>query len=163
MWSSWSWEDQRRHGASCYLAYLRTPFVVVQLLCHVWLFATPWTPAHQTSLRIRMNTISQSLLKLSIPWVCDAIQPSHPLSSPSPALNLSPGRWHSWQKSSEHNDGTSSNILAKHNPNMDGRQWMSSLEKQEGPFSQAYVKLFREWKKQGRQGWDFRRWFHREP
>ena len=50
--------------------------------------ATPWTAAHQTSLSF---TISQSLLKLmSIESVSDAIQPSHPLSSPSPpALNLS--------------------------------------------------------------------------
>ena len=49
---------------------------------------TPWTAAHQTSLSF---TISQSLLKLmSIESVSDAIQPSHPLSSPSPpALNLS--------------------------------------------------------------------------
>ena len=33
----------------------------VQLLCHVWLFATPWTAARQASLSI---TNSQSLLKL---------------------------------------------------------------------------------------------------
>ena len=36
-------------------------FVVVQLLSHVQLFATPWTAACQASLSI---TISQSLLKL---------------------------------------------------------------------------------------------------
>ena len=36
-------------------------FVVVQLLCHVPLFATPWTAAHQAFLSF---TISQSLLKL---------------------------------------------------------------------------------------------------
>ena len=35
--------------------------VVVQLLSHVWLFATPWTAACQASLSF---TISQSLLKL---------------------------------------------------------------------------------------------------
>ena len=35
-------------------------FVVVQLLSRVWLFATPWTEAHQASLCF---TISQSLLK----------------------------------------------------------------------------------------------------
>ena len=34
---------------------------LVQLLSHVWLFATPWTAAHQASLSI---TNSQSLLKL---------------------------------------------------------------------------------------------------
>ena len=48
--------------------------------------ATPWTVAHQASLPI---TNSQSYPN-SCPWVGDAIQPSHPLSSPSPpALNLS--------------------------------------------------------------------------
>ena len=36
-------------------------FSSFQLLSHVWLFATPWTAAHQASLSI---TISQSLLKL---------------------------------------------------------------------------------------------------
>ena len=35
--------------------------IVVQLLNHVWLFATPWTAAHQASLSF---TISWSLLKL---------------------------------------------------------------------------------------------------
>ena len=60
-------------------------------LSHVWLFAAPWTAARQASLSI---TNSQSSLKLLpsnhliIPG--DAIQPSHPLSSPSPpAFSLS--------------------------------------------------------------------------
>ena len=49
---------------------------------------TPWTAAHQTSLSI---TNSQSLLRLMfIELVISIIQPSHPLSSPSPpAFNLS--------------------------------------------------------------------------
>ena len=47
---------------------------------------TPWTAAHQASLSI---TNSRSLLKL-VHRVGDAIQPSHPLSSPSPpTFNLS--------------------------------------------------------------------------
>ena len=55
---------------------------VVQSLSAVQLFVTPWTAAHQASLSI---TNSWSLLKLmSINRVSDAIQPSHPLSSPSP-------------------------------------------------------------------------------
>ena len=66
----------------------------VQSLSHVRLFATPLTAARQASLSI---TNSRSLLKLmSIVMmdvmmdVSDAIQPSHPLSSPSPLnLNLS--------------------------------------------------------------------------
>ena len=56
-------------------------FTSVQLLSHVWLFATPWTAARQTSLFITQTHVH---------WVGDAIQPSHPLSSlSSPALNLS--------------------------------------------------------------------------
>ena len=59
----------------------------VQLLSYVQLSVTPWTAAHQASLCI---TNFQSLLKLMTPLSHDAIQPSHPLSSPSsPAFNLS--------------------------------------------------------------------------
>ena len=60
------------------------PFSSVQSLSRVRLFATPWTAAHQASLSI---TNSQSLLKLM--FIGDAIQPSRPPSSPSPAFSLS--------------------------------------------------------------------------
>ena len=53
----------------------------VQLLSRVQLFATPWIAARQASLSI---TNSRSSLKTHVDWVVDAIQPSHPLSSPSP-------------------------------------------------------------------------------
>ena len=54
----------------------------VQSLSRVWQFVTLWTAACQASQSI---TNSRSLLKLH-----PAIQPSHPLSSPSPpAFNLS--------------------------------------------------------------------------
>ena len=56
------------------------PVSSVQSLSDVRLFATPWTVTCQAPLSI---TNSQNLLKL-IHWVGDAIQPSHPLSSPSP-------------------------------------------------------------------------------
>ena len=56
----------------------------VQLLTHVWLFATPWTAACQASLSITNST------QTHVYWVSDAIQPPHPLSSPSPpTFNLS--------------------------------------------------------------------------
>ena len=59
---------------------------VVQSLSQVWLCVTPWTVSHQASLSF---TVSWSLLKL-VHWVNDAIQLSHPLSSPSPsAFNFS--------------------------------------------------------------------------
>ena len=61
------------------------PFAIVQLLNHVWLFATPWT--HQASLSF---TISWSLLKLMSIESVMPFQPSHPLLSPSPpAFSLS--------------------------------------------------------------------------
>ena len=57
---------------------------VVQSLSRVQPFVTPWTGACQASLSF---TISWSLTHVH--WVGDAIQPSCPLSSPSPpAFNL---------------------------------------------------------------------------
>ena len=46
-----------------------------------------WTAALQASLSI---TNSWSLLQLNVHWLSDAIQPSHPLLSPSPTFSLSP-------------------------------------------------------------------------
>ena len=59
-------------------------FSLVQSLSRVRLLATPWTAACQASLSITNSTQSH------VHWVGDAIQPSHPLSSPSPsAISLS--------------------------------------------------------------------------
>ena len=60
--------------------------VTVQSLSRVQLFAAPWTAACQASLSI---TTSWSLLKLCH-WVDDGIQPSHPLSRPSPPVYIFP-------------------------------------------------------------------------
>ena len=69
-----------------YGRFMLTRTVVVQLLSCVQLFVTPWTAARQASLSF---TISWSPPKL-VHRVGDAIQPSHPLSSPSPhTFNLS--------------------------------------------------------------------------
>ena len=57
-------------------------FVVVQLLSHVQLFATPWTAACQASLSI---TISQSLLKLTF---IELVMPSNHLIFCHPLLLL---------------------------------------------------------------------------
>ena len=57
-------------------------FSSVQLLSRVQLFATPWTAARQASLSI---TNFRSFLKLMF-IESVAIQPSHPLSSPSPPV-----------------------------------------------------------------------------
>ena len=65
-------------------------FTSVQSLSRVWLFATPWTSAHQAFLSI---TKSQSPSQTHIHWIDDAIQPSHSLLSPSPpAFNPSHNR-----------------------------------------------------------------------
>ena len=60
--------------------------VVIQLLSHVQLFATPWTAARQAPLSITNYQFAQ----IHVHCVGDAIQSSYPLSPPSPlALNLS--------------------------------------------------------------------------
>ena len=56
-------------------------FSSVQSLSRVRLFEIPWTAARQASQSI---TNSWSLLKLMSIDTIDTIQPSHPLSSPSP-------------------------------------------------------------------------------
>ena len=52
----------------------------VQPLSRVWPFVTPWTAARQASLPSPTPGATQT----HVHWVSDAIQPSHPLSSPSP-------------------------------------------------------------------------------
>ena len=57
-----------------------------QSLSRFRLSATPWTAARQASLSI---TNSVEFTQTHAHWVGDAIQPSHPLWSPSPAFSLS--------------------------------------------------------------------------
>ena len=61
-------------------------FNSVQSLSLVRLFVTPWTAAHQTSLSITSSQFTQT----HVHWVSDAIQPSYPLSSPSPPTSIFP-------------------------------------------------------------------------
>ena len=59
----------------------------VQLLSHVRLFATPWTAAQA---RLPCPSPSHGVTQTHDHWVGDAIQPTHPLSFPSPpAFDLS--------------------------------------------------------------------------
>ena len=55
-------------------------FSSIQSLSCVWLFATPWTAACEASRWITNSQFTQT----HVHWICDAIQQSHPLSSPSP-------------------------------------------------------------------------------
>ena len=68
----------------CFLLY---QFGSVQSLSCVRLFATAWTAARQSSLSIlQLLEFAQTYVH----WISDVIQPSHPLSSPSPpAFNFS--------------------------------------------------------------------------
>ena len=68
------------------LTWFQFSSVIHQAFSLVQLFVKPWNAACQASLSI-IN--SRSLLKPHAHQAGDAIQPSHPLSSPSPAFNLS--------------------------------------------------------------------------
>ena len=72
----------------CILNYNIDIKTFVQSLSHVWLFATPWTAAHQGSLSF---TISQSLLKL---MSTESVIPSNHLFLSCPLLLL-PSIFHS--------------------------------------------------------------------
>ena len=65
-----------------YWSGLPLPFIAVQLLNHVQLYATPWTSARQASL---FFTISQSLLKL---MSIESMMPSNHLILCQPLLLL---------------------------------------------------------------------------
>ena len=58
-------------------------FCSIQSLSHVWLFTTSWTPGFPVHYQIL------ELTQTHVHRIGDAIQPSHPLLSPSPAFNLS--------------------------------------------------------------------------
>ena len=61
-------------------------FSSISSLSHVRLFATPWTAAPASSVHHQLTELTRTHFHR----VSDAIQPSHPLSSPSPpAFNLS--------------------------------------------------------------------------
>ena len=72
-------------GEVAFIVIVTVVVLSFQLFSCVQLFVTPWTAAHQASLSF---TISWSLLKLMSIELVMPIQPSHLLSSPSPAFNL---------------------------------------------------------------------------
>ena len=77
---SLSWEFSRR--------LIAIKVSLVQLLSRVQLFATPWTPGFATP-GFPVHRQLPELAQTHVHWVSDAIQSSHPLSSPSPpAFNL---------------------------------------------------------------------------
>ena len=83
----------RKNCTCCTYTQWYIQFSSAQSLSPVQLFATPWIAARQASLFITNCWRSHQLPKLTqthVHRVGDAIQPSHPLSSPSPlAFSLS--------------------------------------------------------------------------
>ena len=66
---------------------------------HIQLFSTPWTAAPGFSILHQLPELAQT----HVHWVSDAIQPSQPLSSPSPpALSLSQHQDLFWWVNSSH-------------------------------------------------------------
>ena len=59
----------------------------IELLSCVWLFVTPWTACSTLGLPVHHQLLE--LAQTHVHQVTAAIRPSHPLSSPSPAFNLS--------------------------------------------------------------------------
>ena len=67
--------------------YMPVQFSSLQLLSRVLLLVTPWTTACQ---HVPVHHQLPEFTQTHLFWVGNAIQPSHPLSSPSPsAFNLS--------------------------------------------------------------------------
>ena len=65
-----------------------TQFSSVQLLSHVWLFATPCMDCSMPGFPVHHQLLE--FTQTHVHWVSDAIKPSHPLLSSSPlAFNLS--------------------------------------------------------------------------
>ena len=75
-------------------------FSSVQSLSCVWFFVTPWTVAHQPPPPIYHQCLE--FTQTHVHWVTDTIQPSHPLSSPSPTFNLSQHQGLLWNESVLH-------------------------------------------------------------
>ena len=92
--------------------YMYIQFSSVQLLSCVRLFATPWIAARQASLSI---TNSQSSPRLNVHRVSDAIQPSHPLLSPSPPAP-NPSQHQSYPMSQLFTWGGHINVYIKYMP-----------------------------------------------
>ena len=96
--------------------------VVVQSLTHFWLFAAPWTKAHQASLHYLPEFV-----QTHVHWVSDAIQSSHPLSPASPpALSLSQLQGHFQWVSSLH---LVAKVLELPIPVIELKQFLSSVSR----------------------------------
>ena len=78
--------ERRINSSKYYCHHLHQQFISIQLLGRVWLFdpvdcSMPGLPVHH-----QLPEFTQT----HVHYVSDAIQPSHPLSSPSPSLPILP-------------------------------------------------------------------------
>ena len=102
MWETWvwslGWEDPLEKVSTThsfwkqeFSLWIMITSIFVQSLSTVWLFETPWTAARHTSVLRHLPELAQT----HVHWIGDAMQPSQPLSSPSPpAFNRSqPVSW----------------------------------------------------------------------
>ena len=110
MVSSLSWITRSKNLCILLSLLLSWLFSSVQLLSHVWLFATPMDcstpgfPVHHQLLELSQTHVHQ---------VGDAIQPSHPLSSPCPpAFNLSQHQGLFWWVSFLHQVATVPGLIS---------------------------------------------------
>ena len=89
--------------------------------------STPGLPVHQQLLEYTQTKVH---------WVDDAIQPSHPLSSPSPALTLSPHQGlFKWDSSSHQ---LLASILPMNNDNWSPLGWTGWISLQSRGFSRVF-------------------------
>ena len=71
-------------------------FRSVQLLSHVWLFVTPWTAAHQTSLSITNSQSSHKLMSIESVMPCNHLILCRPLlllPSSFPSIRVFSNEW----------------------------------------------------------------------
>ena len=84
-------EGEMYSYASVTQIYYSVQLSSVQSLSHVWLFETPWIAAHHASLSgLPVHHQLPEFTQTHVHRVSDAIQPFHPLSSPSPPAPIPP-------------------------------------------------------------------------
>ena len=80
IYSSVSHSFFKMHGSFClYIVFSTVQFSSDQLPCHVWLFATPWTAAHQAFLSITNSKGLHELMSIRSVMPSNHLIPCRPL------------------------------------------------------------------------------------
>ena len=79
------WKEDEFFVIGCKVSYtsVKSMFSSIQLLSHVWLFATPWTAARQASLSITNTQNSLKLMSIELVMPSKHLILCHPLLPPS--------------------------------------------------------------------------------